>query len=75
MAGCARRDKRLWAQGMASGWHAANFGRAKQLKNLDHYLKKLEPQESNPADEAAAIFAGFAERGLVKITERRKDDK
>jgi hypothetical protein len=74
MEGCRRREKRAWALSLATGWHAANFSRGKQLKNLDHYLRQLEPQEASPADEAAAIFAGFAERGLVKIRERRKDE-
>lgn len=61
---------------MAIGWHAENFRRAgKQLRDLDHYLRKLEPRdEKSIADEAAALFQGFAERGLVTIREVRKDD-
>jgi len=74
MEGCRRREKRMQGFALAAGWHVENFARAgKQLKNLDHYLKQLEPQETSPADEAAAIFADFAARGLVTITERRKE--
>ena len=57
-------------------WHVANFGRAgKDFKNLDHYLGQFD-EAANPqskADTAAAIFEGFAERGLVKIRERKRD--
>ncbi len=76
MEGCARRERRQAAHAMAIGWHAANFARAgKHLRNLDHYLRKLEPQKDQTADEAAAIWQGFAERGLVTITERPKRPK
>lgn len=75
MEGCARRERRRFGHTIAIGWHAENFSRAgKSLKNLDFYLRQLEPAESNPADDAAVIFAGFADRGLVKIREVPRED-
>lgn len=74
MTGCARRDLRAHSLALASGWHAANFSRAKNLRDLDHYLRKIQPQTAQSvADEAAAIFEGLAAKGRVRIRERRKE--
>jgi hypothetical protein len=73
MRGCKRREHRLVQRDVALAWRIVNFGRAgKTFKNLDHYLNELKPP-ADPADQAAAIFAGFEKRGLVKIKERKRD--
>jgi hypothetical protein len=74
MDGCLRRDRRASALAVAAGWHAENFRRAgKGLRDLDHYLSQLEPERPQTADEAAAVWKGFADRGLVTIREVPKD--
>lgn len=75
MKGCARREMRQHGYAMAAGWHAERFRReGKQLRDLGHYLKQLEPNANQSvADEAAAIFKSLEARGQVRIRERRKD--
>lgn len=77
MAGCARRERRQLGHALASGWFAENFARTKALKPLEHYLHQLEPEKPRAAaqiaDEAAAAWAGLADRGLVKIRERKRE--
>lgn len=73
MEGCKRRELRAVQRDVALAWRIENFGRAgKKLKDLDHYLDEMRPK-ADPADHAAAIFEGFARRGLVKIKERKRD--
>lgn len=73
MRGASRRERRATALALSTGWHAANFGRARKLEALDVYLRKLEPAPTATptaaADEAAAAWGALAARGLVKIRE------
>lgn len=74
MEGCKRRELRAVQRDMALAWRVENFSRAgKNFKNLDQYLNELTPTQVNPADQAAAIFEGFAKRGLATIKERKRD--
>lgn len=58
---------------VALAWRIENFSRAgNRLKNLDKYLDELKPIIP-PAEQAAAIFEGFAKRGLATIKERKRD--
>lgn len=59
----------------ALAWRIENFSRAgKKFKDLGHYLDEIDAASmTDPADRAAAIFKGFEKRGLVKITERKRD--
>lgn len=74
MEGCRRRELRSVQRDIALAWRVENFSRAgKNLKNLDKYLDELRPVKASPADQAAAIFEGFAKRGLATIKERKRD--
>lgn len=59
---------------VALAWRVANFINAGgKLKDLDEYLGEMKPKV-DPSDQAAAIFEGFAARGLATIKERKKRD-
>lgn len=74
MEGCKRRELRAVQRDVALAWRIENFSRAgKKLQDLDKYLDEMNPKPANPADQAAAIFEGFAKRGLATIRERKRD--
>lgn len=73
MKGCFRRIQRERENQIIGAWWTHNFSRTgKHFRELKYYLDKMKVKEPQSADDVAAIFQTFVNRGLAKIRQVEK---
>ena len=51
-------------------WQSERFAREEKLRGLKHYLDELKPKKAQTPDDMLAMLQGYADRGLLSMTEK-----
>ena len=55
---------------MFTAWQAERMAREERLRGLKYYLDEMKPKKAETPDEMLELFRGFADRGLLSMTEK-----